>query len=93
MILGATGRGSLRGAPALFVTIPLGRRLKGSKGMFFRRGNHHEEAQEEKGSQEEEPRVAPWLEGTFRLFILELVFVGTPLLLLRLINKLLARSS
>ena len=57
--------------------------------MFGRR-NQHEEAKE-KGSQK--PRVAPWLEGAFRLFILELVFVGTPLLLLRLINKLLTRSS
>ena len=57
---------------------------------MFRRRNQQEEAQE-KGSQE--PRLAPWQEGALRLFILELVLVGIPLLGLRLINKLLTRSS
>jgi hypothetical protein len=70
---------------------------------MFRRSNQHEEAQE-KGSQEPEPvaldgpydvmNAQPtWQEGAFYLLILELVFVGIPLLLLRLINKLLTRSS
>jgi hypothetical protein len=74
------------------------------KGMF-RRSNQHEEAQEEKGSQEPQPVALdgpyddvmnaqpPWQEGAFYLLILELVFVGIPLLLMRLINKLLTRSS
>jgi hypothetical protein len=79
----------LYGAPALFVSIPLGRRLKGRKGMFRRR-NQQEEAQE-KGSQE--PGVVPWQEAAFKLLVFELVSVGIPLLLLRLINKLLTRSS
>jgi hypothetical protein len=48
--------GALGAAPALFVTIPLGGRLEGRKGMFRRRRNQQEEAQE-KGSQE--PGVVP----------------------------------
>ncbi len=70
---------------------------------MFRQRNQHVEAQEEKGSQEPEPGILdgpydvnaqpPWLEGALRLFILELVFVGIPLLVLRLINKVLTRSS
>jgi hypothetical protein len=87
--LGATRAGALCGAPALFVSIPLGWRLKGRKGMFRRR-NQQEEAQE-KGSQE--PGVVPWQEAAFKLLLFELVSVGIPLLLLRLINKLLTRSS
>jgi hypothetical protein len=79
-----------RRTPALFVSIPLGRRLKGRKGMFRRRRDQHEEAQE-KGSQE--PGVVPWQEAAFKLLVFELVSVGIPLLLLRLINKLLTRSS
>jgi hypothetical protein len=59
---------------------------------MFRRRNQHEEAQEEKGSQEE-PGVVPWQEGAFKLLILELVYIGIPLLVLRLINKVLARSA
>jgi hypothetical protein len=59
--------------------------------MFFRRRNQQEEAQE-KGSQEE-IGVVPWQETAFKLFVFELVSVGIPLLLLRLINKLLARSA
>jgi hypothetical protein len=68
---------------------------------MFRRRNQHEEAPE-KGSQEPGALDGPyddvnaqptWQEGAFYLFILELVFVGIPLLLLRLINKLLTRSS
>ncbi len=58
--------------------------------MFFRRRNQQEEAQE-KGPQE--PGVVPWQETAFKLFVFELVSVGIPLLLLRLINKLLTRSS
>jgi hypothetical protein len=81
--------GALGAAPALFVTIPLGGRLEGRKGMFMRR-NQQEEAQE-KGSQE--PGVVPWQETAFKLFVFELVSVGIPLLVLRLINKLLARSA
>jgi hypothetical protein len=71
--------------------------------MFFRRRNHQEETQEEKGSQEPEPGILdgpydvdaqpPWQKGAFNLFILELAYLGIPLLLLRLINKLLTRSS
>jgi hypothetical protein len=60
--------------------------------MFFRRRNQQEEAQEKKGSQEE-IGVVPWQETAFKLFVFELVSVGIPLLLLRLINKLLARSA
>ena len=71
------------------LAIPLGRRLKGRKGMFRRR-NQQEEAQE-KGSQE--PGVVPWQEAAFKLLVFELVSVGIPLLVLRLINKLLTRSS
>jgi hypothetical protein len=102
MTPGTAGRGSLCGSPALFVTIPLGRRLKGRKAMFRQR-NQHEEAQE-KGSQEpdlgaldgpyDDVNAQPtWQEGAFKLLILELVYLGIPLLLLRLINKLLTRSS
>jgi hypothetical protein len=58
--------------------------------MFRRRRNQQEEAQE-KGSQE--PGVVPWQEATFKLLLFEVVSVGIPLLLLRLINKLLSRSS
>jgi hypothetical protein len=59
--------------------------------MFWRR-NQQEEAQEEKGSQEE-PGVVGWQETAFKLLVFELVSVGIPLLVLRLINKLLARSA
>jgi hypothetical protein len=57
---------------------------------MFRRRNQQEEAQE-KGSQE--PGVVPWQEAASKLLVFELVSVGIPLLLLRLINKLLSRSS
>ena len=57
---------------------------------MFRRRNQQEEAQE-KGSQE--PGFVPWQEAAFKLLVFELVSVGIPLLLLRLINKLLTRSS
>ena len=70
--------------------------------MFGRR-NQHEKAQE-KGSQESEPGALDgtyddvnaqptWQEGAFKLLILELVYLGIPLLVLRLINKVLTRSS
>ena len=70
---------------------------------MFRQRNQHEEALE-KGSKEQEPGALDgpyddvnaqptWQEGAFYLLILELVFLGIPLLLLRLINKLLTRSS
>jgi len=59
--------------------------------MFRRRRNQQEEAQEKKGSHE--PRVVPWQEAAFKLLVFELVSLGIPLLLLRLINKLLMRSS
>ena len=70
---------------------------------MFRPSNQHEEAQQ-KGSKEPEPGALDgpyddvnaqptWQEGAFYLLILELVFLGIPLLLLRLINKLLTRSS
>jgi hypothetical protein len=68
---------------------------------MFRRRNQHQEAQE-KGSQEpgaldgpydDVNAQPPWQEGAFKLLILELVYLGIPLLLLRLINKLLTRSS
>ena len=59
--------------------------------MFRRRSNHQQEAQE-KGSHEE-PGVVPWQEAAFKLVVFELVSIGIPLLLLRLINKLLTRSS
>jgi hypothetical protein len=58
--------------------------------MFRRQSNQHEEAQE-KGSQE--PGVVPWQEAAFKLVVFELVSIGIPLLVLRLINKLLTRSS
>ena len=64
--------------------------------MFFRWRNQHEEAQEEeKGSQEEEQQqgVVTWQETAFKLLVFELVSVGIPLLVLRLINKVLARSA
>jgi hypothetical protein len=57
---------------------------------MFRQRNKQEEAQE-KGSQE--PGVVPWQEAALKLLVFELVSVGIPLLLLRLINKLLSRSS
>jgi hypothetical protein len=57
---------------------------------MFRRRNQQEAAQE-KGSRE--PGVVPWQEAAFKLLLFELVSVGIPLLLLRLINKLLSRSS
>jgi hypothetical protein len=57
---------------------------------MFRRRNQQEEAQE-KGSQK--PGVVPWQEAAFKLLVFELVSVSIPLLLLRLINKLLTRSS
>ena len=59
--------------------------------MFRRRSNHQQEAQEKKGSHE--PGVVPWQEAAFKLVVFELVSIGIPLLLLRLINKLLTRSS
>ena len=58
--------------------------------MFRRRRNQQEKAQE-KGSQE--PGVVPWQEAAFKLVVFEVVSVGIPLLVLRLINKLLTRSS
>ena len=58
--------------------------------MFRRRRNHKEEAQE-KGSQE--PGVVPWQEAALKLLLFEVVSVGIPLLVLRLINKLLTRGS
>ena len=58
--------------------------------MFRRRRNQQQEAQE-KGTHE--PEVVPWQEAAFKLLVFELVSVGIPLLLLRLINKLLTRSS
>ena len=65
--------------------------------MFFRWRNQHEEAQEEeeeKGSQEEQQQgVVTWQETAFKLLVFELVSVGIPLLVLRLINKVLARSA
>jgi len=58
--------------------------------MFRRQRNQQEQAQE-KGSQE--PEVVPWQEAAFKLLLFEVVSVGIPLLVLRLINKLLSRSS
>jgi hypothetical protein len=58
--------------------------------MFRRRRNKQDQAQE-KGSQE--PGVVPWQEAAFKLLLFEVVSVGIPLLVLRLINKLLSRSS
>ena len=58
--------------------------------MFRSRRNQQEEVQE-KGSQE--PGVVLWQEAAFKLVVFELVSIGIPLLLLRLINKLLSRSS
>ena len=57
---------------------------------MVRQRNQQEEAQE-KGSQE--PGVVPWQEAAFKLLVFELVSVGIPLLVLRLINKVLTRSS
>jgi hypothetical protein len=57
---------------------------------MFRRRNQQEEVQE-KGSQE--PGFVPWQEAAFKLVVFELVSIGIPLLVLRLINKLLTRSS
>jgi hypothetical protein len=59
--------------------------------MFRRRRNQQEEAQEKRS--QEEPAIVPWQEAAFKLLVFELVSVGIPLLLLRLINKLLSRSS
>ncbi len=70
---------------------------------MFRRSNQHEEAQQ-KGSQEpeqgaldgpyDEVNAQPtWQEGAFYLLILELVYLGIPLLVLSVINKVLSRSS
>ena len=69
--------------------------------MFFRWRNQHEEAQEEeeeeKGSQQQQQQqqqgVVTWQETAFKLLVFELVSVGIPLLVLRLINKVLARSA
>jgi hypothetical protein len=58
--------------------------------MFRRRRNQQEEAQEKES---QEPGVVPWREAAFKLLLFEVVSVGIPLLLLRLINKLLSRSS
>jgi len=58
--------------------------------MFRRLRNQQQEAQE-KGSQE--PGVVPWQEAAFKLLLFEVVSIGIPLLVLRLINKLLIRSS
>jgi hypothetical protein len=58
--------------------------------MFRRRRNQQEQAQE-RGSQE--PGVVPWQEAAFKLVVFEIVSIGIPLLLLKLINKLLSRSS
>ena len=58
--------------------------------MFRRRRNHQQEAQE-KGSHE--PGIVSWQEAAFKLIVFELVSIGIPLLLLKLINKLLTRSS
>ena len=58
--------------------------------MFRRPRNQQQEAQE-KGSQE--VGVVPWQEAAFKLVVFEVVSVGMPLVLLRLINKLLTRSS
>jgi hypothetical protein len=57
---------------------------------MFRRRNQQQEAQE-KGPQE--PGFVSWQEAAFKLLVFEVVSVGIPLLLLRLINKLLTRSS
>ena len=59
--------------------------------MFRRRRNHQQEVAQEKGSHE--PGVVPWQEAAFKLLVFELVSLGIPLLLLRLINKLLTRIS
>jgi hypothetical protein len=56
---------------------------------MFTQKNQQEEAQE-KGSQES--GVVPWQEAAFKLLLFEVVSVGIPLLVLRLINKLLTRS-
>jgi len=58
---------------------------------MFRRRNQQQEAQES-GSQEQ-PGVVPWQEAAFKLVVFEVVCVSIPLLVLRLINKLLTRSS
>ena len=56
-----------------------------------RRRNHQQEEAQENGSHE--PGVVPWQEAAFKLIVFELVSIGIPLLLLRLINRLLTRSS
>ena len=58
---------------------------------MFRRRNQQEEEAQEKGSQV--PGIVPWQEAAFKLFVFELVSIGIPLLVVRLINKLLARSA
>ena len=60
--------------------------------MFRRRRRNHQEEAQEKGSHEE-PGVVSWQEAAFKLVVFELVSIGIPLLLLRLINELLTRSS
>jgi hypothetical protein len=57
---------------------------------MFRWRKQQEQAKEQ-GSQE--PGVVPWQEAAFKLLLFELVSIGIPLLVLRLINKLLSRSS
>jgi hypothetical protein len=59
--------------------------------MFGRRRRNHQEEAPEEGSHE--PGVVPWQEAAFKLLVFELVSLGIPLLLLRLINKVLIRSS
>jgi hypothetical protein len=58
--------------------------------MFRRRRNQQKQAQEKES---QEPGVVPWQEAAFKLVVFEVVSVGIPLLVLRLINKLLTRSS
>jgi hypothetical protein len=57
---------------------------------MFRRRYQQGEAQEKES---QEPGVVPWQEAAFKLLLFEVVSVGIPLLVLRLINKLLSRSS
>ena len=58
--------------------------------MFRRLRNQQEQAQEKES---QEPGVVPWQEAAFKLVVFEVVSLGIPLLVLRLINKLLSRSS
>jgi hypothetical protein len=55
------------------------------------RWRKQQEAAKEQGPQV--PGVVPWQEAAFKLLLFELVSIGIPLLVLRLINKLLSRSS